>query len=157
MAKQSLIQNFVVAGLSVAAIALVTEGYLRARAFVVQVHDSAREIAALKHEIATLQLTIDRAPRQSGTTLQAATALPVVQPIPEPMAILPLPSEAPRKVVPVVPKRNPMARDAAGAPDNDEDGPVVLLKPGKPSPTPAAKTPAEGQTGLDVRLLSDRK
>jgi hypothetical protein len=132
----------------------VTEGYLRVREFVVEVHDSSRQIAVLKQTVETLQITLDNTPHTPITTtgVQVASI-----PVPEPMSEIPLPPPAPAKVAKPAP--SPTTAETGRAAKDSDDDQIVLLKEVKNSmPGSATSTAAPAAVpAQDVKLLSDRK
>jgi hypothetical protein len=137
-----------------AGIVVLTEGYIRARDFVVQVGRSAHEIAVLQHEIETLRIELDVAPRPAAASalIGAQAQQPVSFPLPAPMGALALtlPAEAPRKA------RQSASRTGSKAGTGDEpsdDGPVVLLS----DPKATQKVVQAKENEISVSLLVEKK
>jgi hypothetical protein len=151
------IQKVAVACTLVAAVIAVTEGYLRVREFVVEVHDSSRQIAVLKQAVETLQITLDNTPHTSTASVTTTGVQFAPVPVPEPMSGLPLPPPAPGKAA--KPVSSPAIADTRRAPKDPDDDHIILLKEIKssmPGAATSAQTPA-AVPAQDVRLLSDRK
>lgn len=157
MSTKTPIQKVTVAFALVAAVIAVTEGYLRVREFVVEVHNSSRQIGVLKHEVETLQITLDNTPQPGTAPLTSARVQLASMPIPEPMSKMPLPPPELRKAAKLAASSAPADTDQA--PKDPDDGHIVLLKDVKTSmatPAGGAQTPA-AVPAQDVKLLPDRK
>lgn len=157
MMKQRPVQKLVAVVAAVSAIALVTEGYLRVRDFVVQTKNANHEIAVLKHELQTLHVMLDNTPHPPGA--QPGPVLSIGQiPGPVPLSELPLPDSPPPKTGTSTVSRASQSKKSNDKPDDDADG-IVLLKEPKTfvASGPPTVTQAHSEIGgLDVKLL-DRK
>jgi len=141
----------------VATVIAVTEGYLRVREFVAEVHDSSRQVAVLKQAVETLQITLDNTPHTSIAPVTTTGVQLASMPVPEPMSEIPLPSPAPAKVA--KPVASPATADTSRAANDPDDGQIILLKEVKNS-MPGSGTSAQAPAAVpaqDVKLLSDRK
>lgn len=157
MNTKKTIQQVAVSCALVAAVIAVTEGYLRVRDFVVEVHNSSRQIAVLKQAVETLQITLDNTPHTSIAPVTATGVQLASLPVPEPMSEIPLPPPPPVKVAKPVPSS--ATADTIGPPKDPEDGQIILLKETK-NPVPGAATSGPTLSAVpaqDVKLLTDRK
>lgn len=159
MSTEKSIRKVAVAFALVAAVIAVTEGYLRVREFVAEVHDSSRQVAVLRQAVETLQITLDNTPHTSIAPVTATGVQFASMPVPEPMNEIPLPPPAPAPARVAKPVSSPASTDTRRAAKDPDDGQIILLKDVKNS-MPGSATSAQAPAAVpaqDVKLFPNRK
>lgn len=132
--KQRPVQKLVAVGVAVLAIALVTEGYLQVRQFVVATQQSSQEVAKLRHDVGVLYVMLENMPQGSGPRPSPVSSFGELPP-PVPVAEFPLPEATSTKPKASSGPRLNASTDKLKNADGGADGDtVVLLNASKAAP-----------------------